>query len=518
MAGMYDTTEGPTGYGAATGFAALQQELLRREQMQAQAEAVTRAQAQQQFENARQLRNDQQSAELHAANIAQAKANLASQDDQRKAAIAASTEATQQKQQAELTSTTAPGPITPSTAQEYRAAGLGRLLLSQPKTGLDSGDAQPLPGTPVPVGDAAPASAPVMLGPSNVPTLTTQDINVGTQAQQATKRQEEVRRKIMTGETKVDRSDPLAMETLWKDMGGTGALPAGVVVPKAAPKTALESLSQDDVEMRKLDRRQQNVEDKVTGAVPLSPEEASNLKEWRRYHSTDAEKDNRQHVLIDVRNTNAAENANTARTERSKAAFAGEIQKANTALSTDLKRNDKALMVLSKPGWVGDSTAIPEYLQIMAGGQGSGLRMTTAEINKVQAAQSYFDQAKAKASRLGSTVDAWLGIQPQTIQDDMRAQMKELLGAVRTANARTAALHSAAIAALKGASADDVLEIRAEYMRKLAETPDEIAAEEKAGTWAHVRAGSAAAAEPAAASSLDIETVRDPKTGKLVLK
>lgn len=475
MAGPYDITDAPTGYGAATGFSALQQELLRRAQLQAIAEAAVRQQAQQQFENTRQLKNDQQNAELHAANIAQAKANLASMDDQRKAAIAVSNEATQQKQQAELTNTVAPGPVTPDIAQEFRSAGLGRLILSQPKTGLDTGDATPLPGTTVPVGDAAPVSAPVMLGPSKVPTLSTQDVNTGTQAQQLTKRQEDVRRKLLSGETKIDRSDSLAMETLWKDMGGTGALPAGVVVPKAAPKTPAETKAAHDLKMEEM-------ESQVAQGYKPTADEAADLKVWRSRNPTQADKNDAAHVNIQLHTDAAAGAASTHFTEQAKSRLQAGITKQNDMVSTDLRRNDKALMALSKPGWVSDASAIPEYLQIMAGGMGSGLRMTTAEINKVQHAQSYFAQLQAKMGRLPFA--EFFGAQPKTIQDDMRAHMVDLLQTVREASKRTTQLHVAALRALKSAkSSDDVLTIQANYLEKMSETPDQIDADVKAGKW-----------------------------------
>lgn len=406
MANMYDV--GPVmqgGSGAvnpgSAAFYGMQQELMRRQQQQAAAAEVERQ---------RQL--DVQAKAVQDENLAQQKELRAATAEQRTAAA-------KKLQQEELLSTMTPGVSSPTQSAQLRRAGLGHLILGAPGTPAVAA----VPGVQADTNYEGQAAIPeVAAVPEGAPTETF----IGGPAQQEKAAHAKFAQEVLNGEHDsgnegLDQwAKARAQEFLMTGKETGGGPPAGIITPKAAPaeKDAAKYL---DIATRQA--RQQ----------PVTADEAAWHNAYESQHPTEAQKQKSavQRLNITVGATNERQDKSQLFSMKQK--FRDDLKTEDAKLAPDLERVNRAKTVLNSPNFLSDALAAPEVLQIMAGGMGSGLRMTDAELNRVNGAQSKLDQLRGVVAKFG------IGT-PVTIQAEMRKNMKELIDVVEKARMRHAKL------------------------------------------------------------------------------
>lgn len=408
--GAYDVNSEVTGYGdpGAAAYRGMQTELMRRLQLQAQADAVTR-----------QNKLDATNEELKRETIANTKLNNQSLADQRAATV---------KKETLASATLGLSPndvLDDSTASTIKNNGGGGLLLGKPATpamtmGVPTQFAEP------PADAAAASEAPV------TPAQAAQMLYKGTAKDQEDEAHKKFAQTVVDSlKAKQENGDtltPVEQEALFQGnsilmTGKSATVPAGVIVPKVGPaeKSADKYLA---------------VATKAQKGEPLDADEKAFKAAYETQHPTEAQKqqDSIQRLHISVDATGARQDKSL--TFQTKQQFRKELTDTEKKLDTDLERSDRALALLDKPNFVTDAVAGPEFLQIVAGGMGSGLRMTDAELRRVNEAQSKIDQFKGYLAK-------WdvLGMADKvTIQKEMRTQMKAALEAVHAARQRKAKL------------------------------------------------------------------------------
>lgn len=490
MADQYDVSSQALPYGSVGGaaFRGMQSELMRRAQQEAADRAETERQQQLAFQrqqtllaNARQSAQDQRQAAQDVIANKKTLEELASSVENRKS----------MEQQRELagysvkanayTATHEPGsPMTDADVENVRSNPLlgAGFILSQPSASMTAAPpltASTLPGALV---DAA-------TGDTGTPTPTSPDAGPGAvlslaHAFKGTPKQLDDQSDRQAGDDFVaGKLDPMLAQagidpaaiaaakaevSINRNKAGVAAALGKLFTPKPV-KPPTETKAADDIAIEKILAKPHET---------WTPDEIAKVEARQKFNKLQGEEaKGRLNISVTAaqdrqgagfEHTDTAAETRYVQTRASK--VSDSIKKETDVLSTDQGRNDKALMALSKPGWVSDASAVPEYLQIMAGGMGSGLRMTTAEINKVQYAQSYFDQLKAKMGRLPFS-EYFLG-QPRTIQDEMRKQMIDLLTTVRAARDRTVKIQADTIKKLgnPNLTADDVAKIESDYVQQ----------------------------------------------------
>lgn len=433
MADGYDAGSQVSGYGSpgATAFFGVQQELLRRAQLAEAARQRQLAEQRQQEQDA--LNNDRTRQE-----IAASKSNVATNEDLRASNAEKNRAAAAKTAQDEFAKTVAPGTVTPEARDKGTAAGLGHLFLIKPRAAV--------PGTePLKPGDVGPEQPAQPAG---------EDITyTGTVDQQEREAHKAFAQEVLdgthdTGNDALDQWNKARAQELLMTGKETGSGPAaGLITPKTATETD---------QRRYLDiATRQKVADPTK---PVSETEQAWAKSFESLHPTEAQKQgdavNRIHITLD----GAKDRASTAEVGRVKQQFRKDLGAEDTKLSADLERVDRAQKVLNSPNFLSDAIAAPEVLQIMAGGMGSGLRMTDAELNRVNGAQSKLDQLRGELAKYG------IGA-PKTLQDDIRKNMKALVDTVKQARERKAKLLEDAFGKLDEASTPaEVDALRAQYM------------------------------------------------------
>jgi hypothetical protein len=87
------------------------------------------------------------------------------------------------------------------------------------------------------------------------------------------------------------------------------------------------------------------------------------------------------------------------------------------------RRAQRLIDTLHQPGGALDAVAVPEFLTVMAGGFGSGLRMSDTELKRIFGAQTVVDEFKTLLGRWGPN-NGITDVPPLFIQPQMRANMK----------------------------------------------------------------------------------------------
>jgi hypothetical protein len=84
----------------------------------------------------------------------------------------------------------------------------------------------------------------------------------------------------------------------------------------------------------------------------------------------------------------------------------GLLQKKAQPIEDKLATSRDLIENISNPTGVGDSVAVPELLKVMVSGQGSGFRMTQAEMNSVLGGRPAYDELKARLAhwKAGTTL------------------------------------------------------------------------------------------------------------------
>lgn len=407
MADMFGA--GPTmqgGSGAvnpgSAAYYGFQQELLRRQQQQ---EAAAELQ--------RQAQQDELNKQLKLEALATTKADRESLAAERAATTKASTLKS-------VASTLTPGAeVDPETAAALQSSGGGALMLRNPATpALEAGG---------PIENATPADIAATPAVAAKPAITTYR---GDAAQQELEQHKTYAKNVVAAlKAKQDNGEeltPVEQEALFQGnsilmTGKSATVPAGVIVPKA-PAAAKDASRYFDIGTRM-----------QTSPETVTAEDKAFAKTYETQHPTEATKqrDAVQKLNITINATDTRQNKSQLFTMKQK--FRDDLKAEDAKLAPDLERVDRAQKVLNSPNFLADALAAPEVLQIMAGGMGSGLRMTDAELNRVNRAQTKLDQLRGEVAKYG------LGT-PVTIQQTMRDQMKELIDVVHKARARHAQL------------------------------------------------------------------------------
>lgn len=382
-----------------------QRELMRRQQQVAAAQAIDRQTAQDAVANKVALDNletnkvlRESQAEEHAANT-------------KKTNLAAAVTGLQPNDQ-----------IDPATAATLKANGGGGLMLTRP--------AVPAMIAGGPIADPTEADNAASPATEAQPEST---VFRGTDVQQDKVKQEAAIQHIL------ETAKPGSPAYEWAQFEQTGKTPpAGVVTP---PKTAAETKAAHDIAMEK-------VEADMGQGKAIDPATAADYKVWKSRNSTDAEKRDAAAAAAAAGASRVDERTATNQGFQVAQQFRRELITNEQKIDADLERSDRALTLLNSPNFVTDAVAGPEFLQIVAGGMGSGLRMTDAELNRVNGAQSMIDQFKGKLAKW-DTLDLTDKV---TIQATMRQQMKDALDAVHAARKRKARLAADTLANLSTAA------------------------------------------------------------------
>lgn len=279
------------------------------------------------------------------------------------------------------------------------------------------------------------------------------DTFAGTEAQQEKASAKEVAHGILNGDYDTGDEDSNAVLRGWAlstlMTGKATSIPAGILNPKSASE--------------KDSTRYFNTRAAQKLGTATKPEDVAFADSYEKLHPTQATRQN-DRITIQLK---GQEFQKTQRTSRElftvKNKFRNDIATESKELAKDLERVDRAENMLQRPNWVADAVAAPEVLQIVAGGMGTGLRMTDAELNRINAAQSKLDQFRGKLSK-------WVqlpGEDKVTIEAEMRKNMQDIIGVVARARNRHDALLQDTLLELEDATSEpEVDTLRSSFMGK----------------------------------------------------
>lgn len=179
-----------------------------------------------------------------------------------------------------------------------------------------------------------------------------------------------------------------------------------------------------------------------------TPDEAALVqgqREWNKVAGEQAAQ--RLNVSINATNTRRGDTE----TDRAITHESDQVQKKIDTLH--FPQAAKLIDTLNQPGGESDVIAIPEFLTAMAGGMGTGLRMTQAELDLIQHARPGTENIAMKLNNLAGTYRA--------LTDDQRAQMVRLVRSVATREAELSDRYTLAMAKINNAAnAKDARAIR----------------------------------------------------------
>lgn len=115
-------------------------------------------------------------------------------------------------------------------------------------------------------------------------------------------------------------------------------------------------------------------------------------------------------------------NVDAAREDRSYQFHAGELEARTKPLADTLTRASRLLMTLKQANPQADAEAAPEFLSVMAGGQGANLRMNQASIDNTKEGRTAWEKLKSDVAKY--SLDPTHSI----ITDAQRKQMQDLAG------------------------------------------------------------------------------------------
>lgn len=125
-------------------------------------------------------------------------------------------------------------------------------------------------------------------------------------------------------------------------------------------------------------------------------------------------------------NVNTQANQNNTRSDRSYALNIAQLDKLSSPLEQQNERMSRLIAAVDARTPQADSLIAPELLTVMAGGQGSGLRMNEAEISRIIGGRSKWETLKAKVQTWSADPRKAL-----SLTDDQRNQVKELIAEVQ---------------------------------------------------------------------------------------
>lgn len=391
------------GFGSpgASAFFGVQQELMRRA-------ALAEEQGLREAALKRQAEQDALQAQAIQQQIAASKENVASSVEQRAAMAARNQELATKTAQENLLKTLKPGEVSPDVRDQASKIGLGHLFLAQPKVVTpETLPAQVL--SPVP-GETATTAAPIIPAEVKGETVTFQ----GTPEQQQLEEQKAMAKRVIAGEFDTN-NDALnqwnkarAMELLQTGKT-TGSGPAAGII---APRTPSETTAAHNLKLESILAKPES---------QRTPEEQALVSGRKAYNALQGEEaSRRQQITINT----GDKRADARFTEQARKAFATDLMRDRAPIRQMYERAERAEQSLKNHTAVEDAVAIPEFLSVEAGGMGSGLRMTEAEIRKVQEAQTLVSRAKAAFSTTGLAGNQFM------LDDTIRKQMDEALALI----------------------------------------------------------------------------------------
>lgn len=409
MAGEFDIASQVAGYGSpgATALFGVQQELMRRAQLKQEADIRALAQQRQQQQDELQRQRVEQE-------IAASKENVASNVATRTETAAKTKQAATDTAIKGITDILSPGPSSAAAADAVAKLDPVRAGLLFARTPVAA-----TPGTePLQPGDAGP-EMPAVPAHEDVKYL-------GNDAQRTAEERKQRAFAVLNGESDTGNESVDAIEharaqhflNTGKDASATDL--AAILKTQGKPSPA-ETKSAHDLAIEKILSKPE---------AQWTPDEQAMVAGRKAFNKLQgAEAATRLHVTVGAANDRAL----ATEVRQVKQNFRKDLSTEDAKLSTDLERVDRAQKVLNSKNFLADAVAAPEVLQIVAGGMGSGLRMTTAELDRVNNAQTKLDQARAELAKWG--VGA-----PVAIQEELRKNMQAIIATVKTARERKAKL------------------------------------------------------------------------------
>lgn len=139
------------------------------------------------------------------------------------------------------------------------------------------------------------------------------------------------------------------------------------------------------------------------------------------------------------------------------------VEKQRAPIDQRLERLDRVEQAINQKSAQADALIAPELLTVMAGGQGSGLRMNEAEISRIVGGRSKLEDLKAVLNKWDPRTGGGL-----SVTDEQRQQMHELLKAVREkTEAKQHAFDEAQQDLIHAADVESHRRITAELKKKL---------------------------------------------------
>lgn len=397
MAGEYQIAPMVDGYGSpgASALFGVQQEMLRRQQVQQEAEIRQAALARQQQQDALHQQQVEQE-------IAASKSNVASNEDVRKANAERAAAATLQAGTKQVTSALSPGQaVTPeqrTAAEKLIGPSQAALLFAKTPAVAAQPGGQHYEGEP------------------DQPEVPEGDKYLGTDEQRTSEERKAQAQAIVNGEhdTGDDNIDAIeharAQHYLNTGKEASSSDLASILKGREKP-TAAESKGQRDADVEKV------FYDRAI-ASGLSPADATVKARTDYNHLSGQEATNRMAITVNA----ADRRQNTTLTNGTAQHEADVVQKKIDGLKLPQAAN--ILETLNSPGGVNDVIAVPEFLSAMAGGVGRGLRMSQAELNMIQNARP---TTETLAVKLQNIAGSYTALTPQ-----QRTDMSRLIKAVAT--------------------------------------------------------------------------------------
>ena len=261
-------------------------------------------------------------------------------------------------------------------------------------------------------------------------------------------------------------SPAVKAEYQWQLSGAKGVLPAQVVNTPEMKKGA------HDLEM-------QQYEAEAAQGVKHSPAKDAEYAAWHSRNHTDDEKVANAKTVATTAARVAEDVQASKETFQARQKLRADMVAEDKALEKEFERVDRAQTMLANPNLLTDAVAAPEVLQIVAGGMGSGLRMTDAELRRVNEAQTYMAQLAARIKKFGFGSE-----DPTTIQADLRKNMQDVLDVVAAAKERKARLMEDTYVNISAATTEEAVDqLRVVYWAKRREATKTHTTKAPASKW-----------------------------------
>jgi microsomal dipeptidase-like Zn-dependent dipeptidase len=376
----------------AAAYQGFQQELLRRQAQQADAEA-----------QARQDALDKQNAQIKMAELENAKTVAAANAEARKAAA-------NKAVLANAEGTMMPGSdIAPDQSAAIKAAGGGGLILGTPMTA----------GVPSQFAEAPDAQT---AASGEVP-QTTKETYKGTPEQQLLQAHKDYAQGVVDKLTKKQDNGedltPVEQEALFQGnsilmTGKSSTVPAGVVTPKGAGSETNTPEKKFYALMVKT----------ATDPNSVTPEEKAYVNAYAKQHPDEATKQRDAVIKLNITQTGAnARQGNQFSNAAQESAYkdlSAKYDKLNLPAIADMMDE------LKQTGGVVETVAIPKFLSVLTGGMGTGLRMTQSELQMVQNSRPLLDSLLIKAGNvIGINENGY-----RALTDEQKRQMADFVGRV----------------------------------------------------------------------------------------